>query len=208
MTNFLPIFPLPVVVFPEEVLNLHIFEPRYVQLINECRLSNKPFAMLTVINQQVQEVGTLVQLHELIRVYEGAEMDVRVKAINRIRVLEQIPNVPEKKYAGAIANHLPQTNNNGQEKKMQRILQEIDELFAAISIEKFFKKPISEITCYDVAHHAGLSLAEEYELLCLESELERQNYLLYHLTTKNPLKHSLTELKSRVKLNGHFRVLK
>jgi Lon protease-like protein len=36
MMNFIPIFPLSIVVFPGENLNLHIFEPRYRQLIREC----------------------------------------------------------------------------------------------------------------------------------------------------------------------------
>ena len=38
MTNFIPIFPLSVVVYPGEELNLHIFEPRYKQLVNECNV--------------------------------------------------------------------------------------------------------------------------------------------------------------------------
>ncbi|HEY5391662.1 MAG TPA: LON peptidase substrate-binding domain-containing protein [Hanamia sp.] len=36
MTNFIPIFPLSIVVYPHEDLNLHIFEEKYKQLIREC----------------------------------------------------------------------------------------------------------------------------------------------------------------------------
>ncbi len=36
MTNFIPIFPLNVVLYPGETLNLHIFEPRYKELVKEC----------------------------------------------------------------------------------------------------------------------------------------------------------------------------
>ena len=36
MTNFIPIFPLNVVLYPGEILNLHIFEPRYKELVKEC----------------------------------------------------------------------------------------------------------------------------------------------------------------------------
>ena len=43
MTNFIPIFPLAIVVFPGEKLNLHIFEPRYKQLITECHEQKKTF---------------------------------------------------------------------------------------------------------------------------------------------------------------------
>src|SRR6187455_311175 len=50
MTNFIPIFPLGIVVFPGENLNLHIFEPRYKQLIKECFEQKKPFGIPPVID--------------------------------------------------------------------------------------------------------------------------------------------------------------
>ncbi len=43
MTNFIPIFPLGIVVYPAETVSLHIFEPRYKQLIKDCEEANKGF---------------------------------------------------------------------------------------------------------------------------------------------------------------------
>ncbi len=60
MTNFIPIFPLNVVLYPGEILNLHIFEPRYKELVKECSGNNKSFGIPAVINGQVAEFGTLV----------------------------------------------------------------------------------------------------------------------------------------------------
>ena len=59
MTNFIPIFPLSVVMYPGETLNLHIFEPRYKELIRECTSQKKPFGIPSVINGKVTELGTL-----------------------------------------------------------------------------------------------------------------------------------------------------
>ncbi len=42
MTNFIPIFPLGIVVYPGENVNLHIFEPRYKQLVKECHDNKIP----------------------------------------------------------------------------------------------------------------------------------------------------------------------
>jgi len=53
MTNFIPIFPLGIVVYPGENLNLHIFESRYKQLIQECYSDAKPFGIPSVINKKV-----------------------------------------------------------------------------------------------------------------------------------------------------------
>ena len=69
MTNFIPIFPLAIVVYPGEQLNLHIFEPRYKQLVTECFELKKPFGIPAVINDKISEMGTLVQVKEISKLY-------------------------------------------------------------------------------------------------------------------------------------------
>ena len=80
MTNFVPIFPLGIVIYPAEVVNLHIFEPRYKQLIKDCRENGKSFGVPVVINKQLQEMGTLVNIVEIVSEYADGEMDIRIKA--------------------------------------------------------------------------------------------------------------------------------
>ena len=77
MTNFIPIFPLGIVVFPNESLNLHIFEPRYKQMIQECMEQKKMFGIPTVIAQKIGELGTLVRIKEISKTYENGEMDIK-----------------------------------------------------------------------------------------------------------------------------------
>ena len=45
MRQFLPLFPLQIVVFPGEDLNLHIFEPRYKELIKDCEEGGGTFRL-------------------------------------------------------------------------------------------------------------------------------------------------------------------
>ena len=59
-----------------------------------------------------------------------------------------------------------------------------------------------------MAHHIGLSLQEEYELLNLLDERQRQEYLKRHLTRVIPLVAEMEGLKEKVKLNGHFKNMK
>src|SRR6266850_7220045 len=99
MTNFIPIFPLGIVVYPGEKLHLHIFEPRYKQLITECQQSGKAFGIPTVINNRLNEMGTLVQLTDIIQVYDNGEMDIKTKGLKVFRVLEVIKSVPDKLYS-------------------------------------------------------------------------------------------------------------
>ena len=102
MTNFIPIFPLGIVVYPGERLNLHIFEPRYKQLIQECHAAQKPFGIPAVINNKLQEFGTMVEVAEMTKLYDNGEMDIKTRGLKIFRILELIKEIPDKLYSGAI----------------------------------------------------------------------------------------------------------
>jgi Lon protease-like protein len=207
MTNFIPIFPLSIVVFPGEKLHLHIFEPRYKQLINECRESGKLFGIPVVLNNKMSETGTLIQLSEVVQEYENGELDIRTEGLRVFRILEVIQSVPDKLYSGAIVSYPDNVEDEGNRALMQRVVGGIKELHRLLNISKEFKKPDESLRIYDVAHHAGLSLEEEYEVLGLLQELQRQEYMKRHLQKVLPLLKEMEELKEKVKLNGHFRNL-
>ncbi len=206
MTNFIPIFPLGIVVYPGEALNLHIFEPRYKQLINECFEAKKPFGIPTVINDKLFEMGTLVQVVEISKVYEDGQMDIKTEGLKVFRILEMIKDLPEKLYSGAIVNY-PENQEKGKRLLMPAIIKAIRGLHDLLKVNKEFKKPEEELWSYDVAHHAGLSLSEEYELLELMHELQRQEYLKRHLAKVLPVMAEMETLKEKVNLNGHFKNL-
>jgi Lon protease-like protein len=206
MTNFIPIFPLGIVVYPEESLNLHIFEPRYKQLISECNSQKKQFGIPTVIENRIQDFGSLVEIVEITKVHESGEMDIKTKGLRIFRILEVIKEVPEKLYSGAIVNY-PETDEEGNRELMKKVVNSIRELHKLLKIDKEFKKQDEELKAYDVAHHVGLSLQEEYEMLHLLQERQRQEYLKRHLAKVIPLVAEMEQLKEKIKLNGHFRNL-
>ncbi len=206
MTNFIPIFPLAIVVFPGEELNLHIFEPRYKQLIADCMAAKKPFGIPAVINNNVSETGTLVELVEVTKIYENGEMDIKTKGIKVFRMLELLKVVPDKLYSGAIVNYL-EMYDNGNRLLMEKIIAGIRQLHVILKVNKAFKKADEDLWSFDVAHHSGLSLSDEYELLELRYELQRQEYLKRHLLKVLPVAKEMETLKELIKLNGHFRNL-
>lgn len=206
MTNFVPIFPLGIVVYPGESLNLHIFEPRYKQLINECFTGNKPFGIPTVIDKRLQDYGTAVRIKEITTVYENGEMDIKTEGEKVFRVLEVIKEIPDKLYSGAIVNY-PVNHQSGSAEVMQRLLNTVKELFKMLRVDKDFKKSEAALNSYDLAHHVGFSLQEEYDFLNLLHERQRQEYLKRHLLKVIPLVAEMENLKEKVKLNGHFKNL-
>lgn len=206
MTNFIPIFPLGIVVYPGENVNLHIFEPRYKQLVKECHDNKKSFGIPAVVNNKLQENGTLVKVTELSKLYDNGEMDIKTTGEKVFRMLEVIKEVPDKLYSGAIVNY-PDNREQGDIELMRRVMNGIRELHKLLNVSKDFKKPDEELKTYEVAHHIGLTLEEEYELLGLLNELQRQEYIKRHLTKVLPLVAEMEGLKEKIKQNGHFKNL-
>lgn len=206
MTNFIPIFPLGIVVYPGEDLNLHVFEPRYKQMINECHKEKKPFGIPAVIDNHMQEVGTLVQIVEIVNTTTSGEIDIRTKGVKVFRILEVIKEVPDKLFSGAIVNY-PANNEKGFPQLMKKLMEGIHELHKLLKVEKDFHIPEADLNAYNVAHHIGLTLQEEYELLGLMNEKQRQEFIKRHLTKVIPMVTEMEGLKEKIKLNGHFKNL-
>ena len=206
MTNFIPIFPLGIVVFPGEDLNLHIFEPRYKELITDCFAEAKPFGIPTVFKKGISERGTLVEIKEIAEVYQDGQLDIKTTGVSVFRILEVVKTVPEKLYSGAIVNY-PVNDEKQFIPLLRRVVKSIRSLHEVLKLDKRFNKPDDELRSYDIAHHIGLSLEEEYELLGLLREDQRLEYLKRHLNKVLPVVSEMEILKERIKLNGHFKNL-
>src|ERR1700760_373670 len=128
MTNFIPVFPLGIVVYPGETVNLHIFEPRYKQLVSECHSEGKPFGIPTVLDNRLNEMGTLVKITEVVRQYENGEMDIRAQGQSVFRILELIKAVPDKLYSGAIVNYPDNVEGPGKKALMLKVINAMREL--------------------------------------------------------------------------------
>ena len=206
MINFVPIFPLGIVVFPGEELNLHIFEPKYKQLITECFAEGKPFGIPTVLKNGLGDRGTLVEVKEVVEVYPDGKMDIKTRGLKIFTILEIVKEVPDKLFSGAIVNY-PDNDEVGNSILFGKVLNTFKELLTLLKLSKKFTKMDSALLSYDLAHHAGLSLEEEYELHGLLKEDQRLEYLKRHIVKLIPVVSELETLKHRIKLNGHFKNL-
>ena len=89
----LPLFPLGVVLFPGEDLPLHIFEPRYRLMMNECYEQKKPFGIVLMrpnsehLMEEPYSVGTMAQIEVLDRLEDG-RMNLIARGLQRFRILE------------------------------------------------------------------------------------------------------------------------
>ncbi len=206
MATYLPLFPLSIVVYPGEKLNLHVFEPRYRQLVLECLEEDKTFAIPTFIQNGVGAYGTEMRLVQLEKKYDSGEMDIRTEGLQVIKVLEFDKTAPGKLYAGGNTVPVQQVDDEDIVLKL-KITDLLQELYEALGISKLFLELPDDYKSFSVAHQLGMTLEQEYALLQLQSEAARQELILQHLQQILPIVRETELLKERVRLNGHFKNL-
>lgn len=206
MQKYLPLFPLNVVVFPGEKLNLHIFEPRYKQLINDCLEGDSTFGIPTYIDNGVGVYGTEIKLLSMEKKYESGELDIRTQGMGIFKILEFERTAPGKLYAGGKVEEVENLDDEDIVIKVQ-IQEKLQELYAALGIDTLYMDLPENFKSYDIAHHLGLNTEQEYTLLQCNSEALRQEMILQHLNQVLPIVAETEKLKERVKLNGHFKNL-
>src|SRR5438132_6534735 len=82
------LFPLELVLLPTERVPLHIFEPRYKELIGECLRSGDEFGLVLQDEQGRREIGTRAAVVEVLQVFDDGRMNVVVEGHDRFRLRE------------------------------------------------------------------------------------------------------------------------
>ena len=83
------LFPLELVLVPTERVPLHVFEPRYQELVGECLERGEEFGIvLTKESGDVHHVGTRAAIVEVLQVLPDGRMHIVVEGGDRFRLLE------------------------------------------------------------------------------------------------------------------------
>ena len=204
--KLIPLFPLEIVVFPEEKLNLHIFEPRYRQLIEECEAGGHEFGIPYYQKDTVLTYGTCVVLEEIAKTYPDGRMDIRTRGKHPFIVRRFLQKYPQKKYPGGYTEE-QLWDRDGQDELYTVIADKIDQLFDVLGVRndrEILKRPF--IT-FEVAHKVGFTQKQEFQFLKIAGEVERQEFMNDHLDRIIPLMSEIQEVKKKIEMNGHFRNL-
>ncbi len=86
--NLLPLFPLDLVLLPGAPLPLHIFEPRYKEMISECLDQKKPFGVVRASEEGVAGIGCTAEILSVTKKYDDGRMDILARGVDRFEVLE------------------------------------------------------------------------------------------------------------------------
>jgi len=87
VSSLLPIFPLELVLLPGVPLPLHIFEPRYKEMIAECLEQKKPFGVVRASSDGVADIGCTAEIMSVTKKYDDGRMDILTRGVERFEVI-------------------------------------------------------------------------------------------------------------------------
>lgn len=199
-------FPLSIVAFPGEKVNLHIFEPRYKQLITECFTNGSYFGIAPFYKGELVFYGTEMKVLEISKIYEDGKMDIKTIGQRLYHIHQFEKKAPAKLYPIATVSFF-ETDISSHPSLKTKILEHMSSLFDLLKIKKPLSEFEKEFSSFSIAHHVGLSLDDKIKLLRISSEQKRLELIEEHLVQFLPQVKKAEELKERAALNGHFKNL-
>lgn len=177
---FLALFPLQLVLFPGEELPLHIFEPRYKQLIAECRDEGITFGIPALDAGNLSRIGTEVELVRVLETYDTGEMDIVVRGIRVFRIDNLQPEVPEKLYSGAEVTIIDDDARTDPDTR-QELLERYAEFMRLLRRDASLPNDLQDNASFLLASQVGMSLNQRLSMLRMPKEADRQKFLLHYL---------------------------
>lgn len=179
-THFLPLFPLRIVAFPGELVLLHIFEPRYKQLLNESAESGINFGIVTIVPGGASSVGTEMGLDRILRTDASGNMDVATRGLRVFRLQSFQRDVEGKLYSAGQVSYT--RNDPSFDPELQSALVQLyNRMKYRAGSREVIPAPYPENLSFIIGHDVGLSQAQEIKLLGMPIEHDRQMYLFQHL---------------------------
>lgn len=184
-------------------MNLHIFEPRYRQLLQEVQEENIPFGIPFFQDGKIR-FGTLVRLMEVRKSYPDGRMDVTVVGKEAFEVERFDPVSEGKMYPAGFIRTLT-TGFAASSEAEALFAQQLETYFQLLGSRPVLPpgKPVSVSFLY--GHKLGLSPDQEVHLLRLGEEEDRLDFLMGHLQESIHYMESAERARTRIRQNGHFK---
>ncbi len=192
------------VAFPGEFVHLHIFEPRYKQLIRDVQDTDRVFG-IPVYVEKVKRFGTTVRITEISKTYSDGRLDIKTIGLRVFEIEELLNPMPGKLYPGAVVTY-PPDSADGDNDLRQEIKQEMERLLKLLNISHKMKVA-GDMSTYRIAHLMGMPLEDEYKMLKIGSERERQRFLLARVSQLENRVAQRRQMQKRIQGNGHFKHL-
>lgn len=199
--NRIPLFPLDVVLFPDAVLPLHIFEPRYKLMVRHCIESKLQFGVILARENGIVATGCMASITAVVRQYQDGKMDILTRGGLPFHVKHVFD---EKPYYEASIDYFEETASD-----YPKASDELTDVYEQCYWMIFNRGPAASSAsqpvspAYSMADSLPLPLEAKQALLEIRDEQQRQEQLLAQLKDCLPDLVYFRERRQRSRGNGH-----
>jgi Lon protease-like protein len=172
-----PLFPLGIVLLPEEVVPLHIFEDRYKLMVGECLEQEREFGIVWLSDSGLRDIGCTATITELLETMDDGRMNILVRGSRPFRLMRRIEELP---YPAGDIELLEDDGRAPEPASLDATRDRYAQLVERLTESRPDEAQLDELGAYgiaatiDFAHDAKQSLLEsrsEEERLTMLSEL-------------------------------------
>ena len=200
MPELIPLFPLQVVLFPKTALPLHIFEPRYREMIGECLEQRKAFGVVLAREKGFARGGCSADIAEVTKRYDDGRLDIVTVGQRRFDVLE---TDQERSF---LRGHVKffEDDGAGPTAEQRRRAAELQAELLKLADQDPVEMPLDDPQLsFQLAGNVPLDLDFKQALLEMRSEGERLDALVKYYEALLPrLRRGIT-VRRKASGNGH-----
>jgi Lon protease-like protein len=200
LDDLLPLFPLEVVLFPGTPLPLHIFEPRYKEMIGECLAEHRNFGVVRAIEQGLADVGCTAEIVTVVKEYPDGRLDLVTEGRKRFELLRVNQ---ERSFLQAEILMISDEPGTPPPQDAAQAVQLHSELLAIAGATQDLSAADPSLLSFYLAGSLPLDLDFKQKLLGLRSEPERISLLIRYLETIIPNLRRAATARERAGGNGH-----
>ena len=198
----LPLFPLDVVLLPGTALPLHIFEPRYKEMMGECRTNNAPFGVVRALEERVAEVGCTAEIITVTKEYPDGRLDLVAEGRKRFEVLALNR---ERAFLQANVLLVADEPDAPTEADRERAIQLHGEILSLAGAVQDLSAADQSALSFYLAGSLPLDLDFKQKLLAMRSESERLQAVAAYLESILPNLRRAAKAREKAGGNGHAR---
>jgi len=200
LADLIPLFPLDVVLFPGTPLPLHIFEPRYKEMIGECLAEHRTFGVVRAVEQGLAEVGCTAEIVTVVKEYPDGRLDLVTEGRKRFELLGVNQ---ERSFLQAEVLVIEDEPGRPSREETARAIQLHSELLAIGGATQDLSAADPSALSFYLAGTLPLDLDFKQKLLALRSEPERLSLLISYFETIIPNLQRAARARERAGGNGH-----
>jgi Lon protease-like protein len=199
MKALLPLFPLDVVLFPGTPLPLHIFEPRYKELISECLERKQKFGIVRAEQEGMADVGCTAEIVAVTKTYPDGRMDIVTEGRERFEVLEVDE---ERSFLRGDVLYFEDEPDRPSDKEVFHALDLHREILSMGGAEQSLPESQRQVSFY-LAGSLPLDLDFKQALLEMRSESERISAIVTAFESILPKLRRAVQARQKAGGNGH-----